>query len=390
MNMNLSMIKDRILTALENNKLIHFSHTDLDGYGCHLVTRYICNQTGDSMPVTYNSEELGEKFQEFLENIIRMMYSNDDRRLLFLVTDIGEIDMVGFADRFSKYNINLIIMDHHKITEPKKVGEDVYVDPDTGYSVYYHSLGNVSAQYIHTTKQSATLIYATVCGLDNYSEFKFISEYDCGRWGEWRLDKTHIPSVMTKLNQGLQIIKSIYSDEKTSHLVTYLNEYIKYLKYDDSYDCSDYDHHFGKLLDNMVNAKCNENTRLYNKWLRSIEVSDLHHYQYIFNVVCENPSGQEFNKKVVVKLPADPKYLGPWAIIIQRDKDEGPFSVYSKQYLEDHPNIKGIIKYTPNFKDIVSLRSASDEIDVSAIARLNGGGGHVRASGFMAKPEILM
>ena len=390
MSISMSMIKDRIISALESNKLIHFSHTDLDGYGCHLVTRYICNQTGLSMPITYNSDELGEKFQEFLENIVRMMYSNDDRRLTFLVTDIGEIDMVGFADRFSKYNIDLIIIDHHKITEPKKVGEDVYIDPDTGYSVYYQSYGNLSTQYIHMTEQSATLIYATICELDNYSEFKFISEYDCGRWGEWRLDKTHTPSVMTRLNQGLQIIKSVYSDEKNSHLVTYLNEYIKYLKYDDPDGRSEYEYHFGKLLDSMVNTKCNENTRLYNKWLKNLEVFNLHHYQHVFNVICEDSTGQEFNKKVVVKFPEDPKYLGSWGIIIQYDKDEGPFSIYSKQYLEDHSKIKGIIKYTPNFKDIVSLRSASDEIDVSVIARLNGGGGHIRASGFMAKPEILM
>ena len=30
----------------------------------------------------------------------------------------------------------------------------------------------------------------------------------------------------------------------------------------------------------------------------------------------------------------------------------------------------------------VSLRSSSDEIDVSAIARKSGGGGHVQAAGF--------
>ena len=40
----------------------------------------------------------------------------------------------------------------------------------------------------------------------------------------------------------------------------------------------------------------------------------------------------------------------------------------------------------------VSLRASGGDIDVSAIARLNGGGGHVRAAGFstdLSKDEIV-
>jgi phosphoesterase RecJ-like protein len=36
----------------------------------------------------------------------------------------------------------------------------------------------------------------------------------------------------------------------------------------------------------------------------------------------------------------------------------------------------------------VSLRSSAGDVDVSAIARLNGGGGHKRAAGFSTDLEI--
>lgn len=381
--MTITKIKNMITTAMDHQCLIHFSHTDLDGYGCHLVIRRHALNKCISMPMTYNSDDLGEKFQLFLENAIQLIMSNSGR-MTFLVTDIGEINMVEVAKKMAKYRINLIIVDHHVISDPEKVGGYCGHDDEMDLDIYTHENEyNDSFVYIHNTNHSATWILAQILGYTNHDVFHWISEYDTGRWGEWRLDKEHTPSNMVRMNQALQVIKSAYSDEKDSVILHHLAMYAEYLV---DTICDPETEAFGKLLDFIVRAKCNENTRNYYKWVKKLNIIPISHYSYIFKVGLNT----DYEKKVEVKFPEDPVYMGTWAVIIQEDKDEGPFSTYAKQYLEDHLIIKGIIKYTPNFKDIVSFRSASDEVDVSKIAVLNGGGGHPRAAGFMAKPEILM
>ena len=380
--MTINTIKTKITKAMDHDALVHFSHTDLDGYGCHLVTRKLALNGCVSMPMSYNSDDLGEKFQDFFEKAVRLIMSNSGH-MTFLITDIGEINLIELAEKFANYDIDVIIVDHHVISNPDKVGANFTTDEETGLDIYTVPVPSNMFVYVHSTAHSATWNYAQILGLTNHDEFHWISEYDTGRWGEWRLDKDHTPSNMIRMNQALQIIKSVYSDDKDSVILYHLAAYAVYLA---DGVCSTDIESYGKLLDFSVNAKCAENTRLYNKWLKNLNVVELNHYSYTFNVGLDT----DYEKRVEVKFPEDPVYLGKWAVIIQEDKDEGPFSMYAKQYLEDHLVVKGIIKYTPNFKDIVSFRSASDEVDVSKIAVLNGGGGHPRAAGFMAKPEILM
>lgn len=378
------IIRNKIMKGIEEGTLIHFSHTDLDGYGCHLVTRKSALLSGFPMPLTYNSDDLGEKFQYFFEKVVKLFISNNDREYTFLVTDIGDIDAAGFAERFKGKNLNLIVIDHHMINDVTKLG----VEPTLNYDFEEYNISD-NVTYVHTTKYAATWMYASIMGYQAHKEFWYISEYDCGRWGEWRLDKTHQPTEMSRLNQGLQIIKSVYATEKDSQILYYLAMYAAYIT-DKAVDPEV--ETFGKLLDHMVNAKANENTRLYYKWVKNLVIKHVDHYDITFTAKGEDPAtGTPYEKKVVVNFPENPEYLGDWALIVQPDKDEGPFSVYAKQYLEDHiSHVKGIIKYTPNFKDIVSLRSATNEVDVSLIAKANGGGGHQRAAGFVAKPTIFM
>lgn len=387
--MSIFNIKHVITMAMDHETLVHFSHTDLDGYGCHLVTRKLALDGCVSMPMTYNSDDLGEKFQEFFTKVVKLITSNNGH-ITFLITDIGELNLVELADTFANHNIDVIIIDHHIISNHDKVGTNVTTDEETGLDIYTVPVpSNNMFVYVHSTAHSATWNYAQILGLTKHDEFKWISEYDTGRWGEWRLDKEHEPSNMVKMNQVLQIIKSAYYGEKDSAILHHLAAYAAYLndkRFIADGTCSVDASSYGKLLDFSVNAKCAENTKLYNKWLKNLDIVTLSHYAYTFSVGLDT----DVEKRVEVKFPEDPNYLGQWAIIIQEEKDEGPFSMYSKQYLEDHPNVKGIIKYTPNFKDIVSFRSASDEVDVSKIAVLNGGGGHPRAAGFVGKPEILM
>lgn len=386
--MTINDIKMKLTRAMDHETLVHFSHTDLDGYGCHLVTRKLALDGCAPMPMTYNSDDLGEKFQEFFEKATRLIMSNSGH-MTFLITDIGEINLIELAEKFANYDIDVIIVDHHIISNPDKVGSDMIHDDSTGLDIYTVPAVGKIFTYVHNTTHSATWLLAQILGLTRHDEFHWISEYDTGRWGEWRLDKEHSPSNMVRMNQALQIIKSVHSDEKDSVILYHLAAYAAYLNgkmFISDGACSTNVESYGKLLDFSVNAKCAENTKLYNKWLKKLEHVAIAHYIYTF-AVC---SDTDYEKRVKITFPENPNYLGTWAILVQEEKDEGPFSMYSKHYLEDHPDIKGIIKYTPNFKDIVSLRSASADVDVSKIAVLNGGGGHPRAAGFVAKPEILM
>ena len=58
------------------------------------------------------------------------------------------------------------------------------------------------------------------------------------------------------------------------------------------------------------------------------------------------------------------------------------FSFISREILTEYDPSIDILLYVNFVRGTVDLRTASDHIDVSRIAHLNGGGGHPKAAGF--------
>lgn len=95
-----------------NYKIYHLSHTDLDGYGCQLVTKNYFENIS-----YYNSnygKEINERFNEILEDIQSDKLENN----LILITDLNlTIEQAKELEgklRVNDKNIQVLLLDHHK------------------------------------------------------------------------------------------------------------------------------------------------------------------------------------------------------------------------------------------------------------------------------------
>ena len=95
-------------------RLFHISHTDLDGYGCHLLTKEYF-KTGTFLNANYGSE-VKLSIKKVLSEI--KQYKNDE--IIFLITDLnltyGEAkDLNNDINDLKKkgFSINLQLLDHH-------------------------------------------------------------------------------------------------------------------------------------------------------------------------------------------------------------------------------------------------------------------------------------
>ncbi len=97
---------------MNNYKVHHLSHTDLDGYGCQMVT----NRYFDNIKF-YNSnygKEINERFEEIFNNITNDKYEKN----IILITDLNLTmeQAKNFDSRVKIANGNtmILLLDHHK------------------------------------------------------------------------------------------------------------------------------------------------------------------------------------------------------------------------------------------------------------------------------------
>jgi len=93
-------------------KIYHLSHTDLDGYGCQMMTNHFFDNIG-----FYNSnygKEINERFNQILSDIV----SDDVENPLILITDLN-LTTEQAKELESKISVNqrdikILLLDHHK------------------------------------------------------------------------------------------------------------------------------------------------------------------------------------------------------------------------------------------------------------------------------------
>lgn len=93
-------------------RIYHLSHTDLDGYGCHMVTNHFFKNVN-----FYNSnygKEINERFNEILADIFSDGFENN----LILVTDLNlttdQAQELESKIAVNSKEIKLLLLDHHK------------------------------------------------------------------------------------------------------------------------------------------------------------------------------------------------------------------------------------------------------------------------------------
>lgn len=307
-------------------KIKLFTHTDLDGIGCAILTflayggRNVdveyCNYTG------YNA--INEKFEEFLK------WHNVDEYDKIFITDISITEELAIEAEYEGLKDKLILLDHHKtaLGLSKFDWVNVYVDeenPKSGVMLVYEYL---EMEWI----QNKNELLATKEEIDIYMNkleafSTLVSEYDTWLWNK---NNNITPK---RLNDLFKILgKDKFIDKIISHVESPNTISI----------FTDTD----KLLLNLEQDKIDK---------------------YIWK--------KEKNMRVESRFGLE------MGIIFA----EQYISELGNKICENHPKIDAIAIINPDYG--VSFRAIKDDIDVSEIAKKLGGGGHLKASGSPIAPH---
>ena len=97
---------------MENYKIYHLSHTDLDGYGCQMVTNHFFKN------VEFLNSNYGKEINERINQIMQSIASSEVENNLILITDLNLTpeqakDLDGKVKTNQK-EVKLLLLDHHK------------------------------------------------------------------------------------------------------------------------------------------------------------------------------------------------------------------------------------------------------------------------------------
>lgn len=297
---------------------VMISHTDMDGAGCYVLEHLI--DTIRCVDIyTNRPNEIIDQFDRWCR-----CCSIADNKNLVLITDLAAKSET--LTEFDKRGIDWMLIDHHEISP----NDEEYITENINLGRVYHD-----------KRYSGTLnMYRKL--KDEGFEFKYekevrkfcelVSEYDTGNWDDrWTLgDYTSVSYSMR--------LQFVFSD---LGIVDFINRMVKLLK-----DHGKFKEYHTDLRD-IAMSKYNKMEDYYRLFASSIYYDVLYgHYNIAF---------------VPFMVPM--------------------FSVIAKHWLGLHPNVDYIMALTRNRKN-VELRTNKDDIDVSAIARRFGGGGHKKAAGF--------
>ncbi len=97
---------------MNSYKMYHLSHTDLDGYGCQMVTnRYFDN-------IKFYNSNYGKEINERFEEIFSDISHDKNEKNIILITDLNltpeQAKEFDSRVKISNENILLLLLDHHK------------------------------------------------------------------------------------------------------------------------------------------------------------------------------------------------------------------------------------------------------------------------------------
>lgn len=92
--------------------LFHLSHTDLDGYGCQMITRHYFKD------ICFYNSNYGREINERLNQIIDDMQKINDKKNIILITDLNltppQCEEFEKLVRDASCEAKLVLLDHHK------------------------------------------------------------------------------------------------------------------------------------------------------------------------------------------------------------------------------------------------------------------------------------
>jgi len=108
-------------------KFFHISHTDLDGYGCQLISKKIF-QNGN-----YYNANYGLEVKSSIQNVLTHILLHKEEEIFFLISDLNltldeskKLNQDVNKLNNEGFNIKLQLLDHHATGKPSSLKYDWY------------------------------------------------------------------------------------------------------------------------------------------------------------------------------------------------------------------------------------------------------------------------
>lgn len=201
--------------------LYHLSHTDLDGYGCHLVMEHMYDGPSKRYIANY-----GDEITYVLNDIIGDIETSNHDYVWLLITDLNLTDEQAAAVeklRTNK-NIDVTLLDHHKTG--RDVGEIYewynYTEGRSGTRLTYeHMLGKITELYgpLYDDNDDEIRCLETIVGIiDVYDMWRqeHVVFFEAGKVATSAIMETYnYPTTLSMSSQvkfKVGILKNLFDD----------------------------------------------------------------------------------------------------------------------------------------------------------------------------------
>ena len=311
-------------------KIYHLSHTDLDGYGCQMVTNHFFKS------VEFLNSNYGREINERVNQIIHSIATDESKNNLILITDLNltmeQAKELEGKVKTNKKDVKLLLLDHHKSGQDCAEEFDWYFLDHTrsATKITYDFFSSIMGENRELSKL-VDVINAVDIWLDDKPEFE-------------------LGKVCLGLISGAKEINRIMFNKENSHYMFSL------LKNIQPYFSKQNPH---IALDEAIHSikKAHFKTDKENTLSNLVSTCNV-------NMLTKN------RDKMQIKY-------GEFKGILTYNI--GNVSVIGNDFLRANPNFDFFMDITS--RKTISLR-ADGKIDVSKMAaRLGNGGGHPNASG---------
>jgi len=318
-----------------NYKIHHLSHTDLDGYGCQMVSRHFFDS------IDFYNSNYGKEINECFNQILYTIQSSPLEKHTILITDLNLT--TDQAKEFeSKVNvcgkeILLLVLDHHKTGQECEEAHEWY--------------------FLDSSRCATKITYdffSTLYGKDEKLE-KFVNVVNAV--DIWLDDKPEFELgkvCMGLVSSAKEVNRVMFTKENTQYIFSLLQEVQEFFTCKDAHIALD---------DNLH--------RLKKKFFKGQDKDDtLNNLISTYNVILLTK-----NKDKMQITYKDYKGILTYNI--------GNVSVIGNDFLNANPDFDFFMDITS--KKTISMRS-NGKVDVSKVAAhiANGGGHHNAAGGLLS------
>lgn len=330
-----------------NMKIYHLSHTDLDGFGCHVLTTMFASDVKGVEVSCYNSNYGNEIDLTMVEMLSEVRNDGEiDKKKLFLITDLNLTEeQASFIEEETKnLGVELVLLDHHLTGKSVAENREWYHLDETksGTLLTYQYLSETYQFENHRAPEFAEYVNT----YDMWKEDDKLG-FELGKIYSYYINliKTILPPVIDK--------KDVY--EITRNVVSNLG-----LLFSDELIWDAVRHEIIILaVSRFPGREEDDKIRSMQKAIELLSV----------NKILEDIEYNGEDKKAEIIPEAE--------MVIYYSKSSISSAVMNS-LLKERPEFKAIV--TVNESGLASLRSVGD-YNVSSIAKELGGGGHLNASG---------